>query len=177
MSATLRTLNGTGFLWTCHHIVVNQYGTNGSPAADRSAVEWLNIQTSPTATNVDGGRIYDASASNPKSYFFPSLEVNRNGDMVIGFSGSSVNDYVGSFYWGRLHNGVSLSAPISYFAGKDWLTYDGPGGIVSCGDYSYTTLDPVDGLTLWTIQEYAETRTSGGTTYTWGTRITAVKPY
>ena len=105
--------------------------------------------------------------------------MNRNGDMVIGFSGSSVNDYVSAFYWGRLHNGISVTVPIRYFAGKDWLDRNGGGTTVSGADYSYTTLDPVDRLTFWTIQEYAETRTSGilNNTYTWGCRITAVRPY
>ena len=100
--------------------------------------------------------------------------------MVIGFSGSSVNDFVGAFYWGQLHNGASVSVPIRYFAGKDWLDRNGGGATtVACGDYSSTTLDPADGITFWTIQQYAETRTSGinTDTYTWGTRVTAVRPY
>ena len=27
---------------------------------------------------------------------------------------------------------------------------------VRLGDYSFTTLDPSDGLTVWTVQEYAD---------------------
>lgn len=177
MAATMKTLNGTQYLWTCRHIGVNQYGTNGTPAADRAAVEWFKIQTAPTVTNTDTGRIYDASASNPKFYYCPSLAVNRNGDLVIGFSGSSVNDFASAFCWGRLHNGASVNAPIRYFAGLDWVNEGGGGATVLWGDYSHTSLDPVDGVTMWTIQEYAETRTSGPSTYTWGTRITAVRPY
>jgi hypothetical protein len=177
MMATLRTLNGAQFLWTCHHIWVNQYGTNGTP--DRSAVEWFKIQLTPSANIAESGRIFDNAGSNPKFYYYPSLAVNRNGDMVIGFSGSSVNDYVSAFYWGRLSNGVSLSTPIRYFAGKDWLASNIGAAAISFGDYSNTTLDPTDELTFWTIQQYAETRTSGVLyyAYTWGTRITAIRPY
>jgi hypothetical protein len=179
MMATLRSLNNTQYLWTCHHIWVDEYGTNGAPSADRAAVAWYQIRLSPSVSITNAGRVFDNASTNPRFYYYPSLAVNRNGDMVIGFSGSSVNDYVSGYYWGRLHNGVSSSAPIRYFAGKDWLDRNGGGATVSGADYSYTTLDPVDGLTIWTIQEYSETRTSGieNFTFTWGTRITAIRPY
>jgi hypothetical protein len=115
---------------------------------------------------------------NPKSYYTPSLAVNTNGDMVIGFSGSSLNSYVSSYYWGRLSNGQSSANPVLYFGGKDWLDTQSPETIFRWGDYSHTTLDP-DGLTIWTIQEYAETRyfSPGGFYNAFGTRIGAITPF
>ena len=103
----------------------------------------------------------------------PSLAVNINGDLVIGFSGSSANDYIGAYFTGKLNNGASPVVPIRYFAGKDW--FSNPQDFV-WGDYSYTSLDP-DGLTIWTIQEYAETQYSSFFANAWGTRIAAISPY
>jgi hypothetical protein len=83
---------------------------------------------------------------------------------------------VGAYYWGKLSNGTMLTEPIRYYAGQDWV--DSPGSNpMRWGDYSYTTLDP-DGLTLWTIQEYAETRyLSPGAENAWGTRIVRLSPF
>ena len=39
-------------------------------------------------TYVAGGRIYDDSQDDPYWFYYPSLNVNVNGDVVIGFSGS-----------------------------------------------------------------------------------------
>jgi hypothetical protein len=41
------------------------------------------------------------------------------------------------------------------------------------GDYSNTSLDPTDSLTIWTIQEYAEPH-SGANHIVWGTRIAPI---
>jgi len=95
--------------------------------------------------------------------------------MVVGFSGSSANDYIGAYYAGRLNNGAS-AGPIRYYAGKDWFGCCGLSGL-RWGDYSHTTLDP-DGLTIWTIQEYAETRFIENSFFNaFGTRIGAVTPF
>jgi len=98
---------------------------------------------------------------------------------VLGFSGSSSSEYVSTYYWGRLNNGTPSTNPIRYFTGKDWL--DGlqgnPPASFRWGDYSHATLDP-DGLTIWTIQEYAETRYDfPGSWNAFGTRIAAITPF
>jgi hypothetical protein len=91
--------------------------------------------------------------------------------MLVGCSASSVNEYGGAYYTGRLFNGVSPTNPIRFAAGKDWF---GSTDFTSSrwGDYSNTSLDP-DGNTIWTIQEYAETRFSNGHN-AYGTWIVAV---
>jgi len=70
------------------------------------------------------------------------------------------------------------SIHVPCFAGKDWL--DGtssPAAIFRWGDYSHSTLD-TDGLTIWTIQEHAETRYQSPNTFNAiSTRITAITPF
>jgi hypothetical protein len=92
--------------------------------------------------------------------------VNTNGDMVVGFSGSKPNEYIGAFYIGRLADGTTSGNPTLVQAGR--ATYGGP----YWGDYSYTCLDPVDGTTFCTVQEYSEDPNLAGY---WGTWITKIK--
>ncbi len=176
-SAMARKIGGVQYIWTCRQIGVNSAGNNDNPPAgtgpaDRSAVEWFKIQTTPSVSISASGRIYDQSTPpNQKFYLMPSLAVNSSGDMLVGFSGSSVNDFVSVYYTGRLYSGASPANPIRFIAGKDWFgSIDFPQP--AWGDYSHTSLDP-DGNTIWTIQEYAETRYDSSLN-AWGTWIVAV---
>jgi hypothetical protein len=135
------------------------------------AIEWFKIQTTPTVTIADTGRLFDNAATDPMNYYYPSLAVNKNGDMVIGFSGSSAIERMGAYYWGKLNNGTAPTAPILYRRTTNALS---PLTSIPTGDYSCTTLDPVDGLTIWTIQECAETNYTG---YVYGTAVGRVSPY
>jgi hypothetical protein len=158
-----------GFLWTCQTVGLS--GTNGTyigdasgTNVDRSAIQWLAFQISSDNTSLTlaaNGRVYDPAASNAWWYYFPSLAVNCPGDMVMGFSGSSPSNYIGAFYTWRLANGAMLEQPRIVQAGSNstgsrW------------GDYSATTLDPVDDWSFWTVQEYAIGR--------WGTVISQIRP-
>ena len=177
MMAVTRKLDGVQYLWTSRQIGVNYLGNNDSPnSADRLGIEWFKIQVTSSISNTASGRIHDAATTNANFYYTPSLVVNTKGDMLLGFSGSSMTNYVGTYYWGRLNGGASPATPIRYFAGKDWCDAQGA-NTVRLGDYSHTSLDP-DGLTFWTIQEYAETRyLSSGADNAWGTRIVRIAPY
>src|SRR6266852_5617017 len=67
---------------------------------------------------------------------------------------------------GRRADGAISGSPILIQAGR--ANYGDP----DWGDYSYTRLDPSDGTTFWTVQEYAENL---GGSVTWGTWITKLK--
>ena len=159
-------------LWTCQHVglagTAGIYGGNETGSTvDRSAVQWLELQLNSTGTpltHIAHGRIYDTAASLPYYYYMPSLMVNTNGDMVIGFSGSKTNEYVGAFYVGRLASGTTFGSPTLVQAGRAYFI-----GRVQWGAYSYTSLDPVDG-SFWTVQEYAESLI-GDNRGTWVTKI------
>lgn len=162
-------------VWTCRQLGVNNAGNDDQDTnpADRSGVEWLRMKAGTTLSLTSHGRIYDPAATNPKWYFMPSLAVNSTGDMLLGFSGSSANEFAGGYYTGRLYLGASPTSPIRYVAGEDWF---GSTSFPSAtwGDYSHTSLDP-DGITMWTIQEYAETRYMS-LANAYGTWIVAVTP-
>jgi hypothetical protein len=159
-------------LWTCQHIGLD--GTDGvydgdasGSSVDRSAVQWLRLHIAAGGASLSLGlphRIRDDSSSNPYWYYFPSLTVNQNGDMVIGFSGSKATEYIGAFFSGRRASGAMPAKPVLVQAGRFEYTSN------RWGDYSNTSLDPVDGVSVWTVQQFV--KLSEGR---WGTWVAKVK--
>jgi hypothetical protein len=147
-----------GALWTCHHVGLS--GTNGThsgmdtngSSVDRTGVQWLKLSadTNGNYLSVTNGRFYDRSSNEPFFYYYPSVMVNRAGDMIAGFSASRSNSFIGAFYTYRAANGTEPSGALILDPGRGpLLATDG-----RWGDYSYTTLDPIDNLTFWTVQQY-----------------------
>ena len=95
--------------------------------------------------------------------------VNSASDMVTGFSGSKSNAFISAFYSWRTTSGVTPAQPTLLKPGKG--AFDGS----RWGDYSYTSLDPNDKLTFWTVQEYAETASEPPQS-SWGTWIGEIAP-
>ena len=146
-----------GHLWTCHHVGLS--GANGAYSGDetgsnvdRSAAQWLNFQLGSTGLTYNAHeRVFDPAATNAFWYYMPSLMVNCSGDMLMGFSGSSPNDFIGAYCsWLFAGNSASVGPfVIQQGTANSNLIY-------GWGDYSYTSLDPVDDWSFWTVQEYAD---------------------
>lgn len=161
-----------GILWICQAVGLDgpegSHGRSGvASSVDRTGVQWLKLQLNSIGTPLtllDHGRIFDDCPSDPYYYIFPSMMVNSIGDMVVGFSACKATSYIGAFYAWRLADGSTRMKPARIKEGLDAF------GDSRWGDYSYTSLDPADGLTFWTVQEYAET---GG--FFWGTWIAKIR--
>lgn len=139
-----------GSLWTAHTIEVD----------GRAGCRWYEIDVE-TASVVQTGTV-----AHPSLYFFfPSIMVNQYGNVVMGFSGSNSSQYAACYYTGRLASDPpgEMAPPVMYKEGTGPQNNIDSFGRNRWGDYSYTTLDPVDELTFWTIQEY------GHDTDIWGT--------
>ena len=146
--------NGTESLWADQTTILNwpdgptavswyQFDVTGGtfPAAAAQQQEWTN--------NNDG-----------LWRFMPSIAVDQNGNMAIGYATSSSSIFPGIRYAGRLET----DPPNNLGQGEAIMT-DGVGSQAASrwGDYSMTTIDPSDGMTFWHANEYY----SGG----WATRI------
>ncbi len=140
------------------------YATHCINVSGRAAVRWYKFQlnsTSPFITLNQQGNVADATLS----YFFPSVSVNNNGHMILGFSGSSPSQFAGAYYCGRLVNDPAgqTTAPALLKAGNaSYQILDGVGRN-RWGDYSLTTVDPSDNDTFWTVQEYVHAGNTWGT--------------
>ena len=163
-----------GALWTCHHVGLS--GTNGSYSGDatgtnvdRSGAQWLKLTTDTNGNylTITNSRYFDTNSIAPYWYYFPSVMVNKVGDMVAGFSGSRSNGYIGAFYSYRAAGGTNANQLRVLQSGKGRFNSN------RWGDYSYTSLDPIDSLSFWTIQQYAEDDELDNT---WGTRGGQIVP-
>lgn len=142
------------------------WGVQGIEEDDLAAVRWFEID----ATTLDveqTGIITDPTMA----YYYPSIAVNEDLEVVIGFSGSSGTQYVSAYAAiGETIGGTtSFLDPILLKAGVD--DYQAPDSIGRnrWGDYSATMIDPADPHSFWTIQEYV----AGNDI--WGTWITEIR--
>jgi Secretion system C-terminal sorting domain len=151
-----------GHLWTCQNISVDETGAAviNSTANRRNGVRWYDLQNiSITPTVFQSGTIFDATASagNPRWYSFPSLMISGQGHAAFSLSTGGNVDRLNAAFAGRLSEDplgntraeVLTTASNTAFnvsslssAGQRW------------GDYSNVSLDPLDDMTMWMINEY-----------------------
>jgi hypothetical protein len=154
----------------------NQGGTE-SLWADQTIV--LNFPAGPTAVrwyqfDVTGGT-FPATPVQQQDWtnggdglfrFMPSIAVDDAGNTAIGYSVSSGAVHPGIRYAGRLAGDPPNDlgqGEATLFTGAGSQT----GGLTRWGDYSYTAVDPADGMTFWHTNEYIPTNGS----FNWSTRI------
>ncbi len=139
----LSALYRDGRIWACHNA--------GFPAggAVRTGAKWWSLNPA-TGTTDQQGALDDGAAQ--RSFYYPSLAVNSQGLMMLACSGSSPTEYVGAFYAWRKPNSTpgTLDGYQKFRAGAG--IYTGP----RWGDYSGIYPDPLDGTSIWALQQYAE---------------------
>lgn len=131
-----------GSIWTVQTVEVS----------GRTAVRWYEIDEA-TNTIEQSGTISD----NSLYYYFPSIAVNDDGDVVIGFSGSDASSYVSAYAVVGDTDGTgttSFGNVILTKAGEDFYVDKDSNDRNRWGDYSATVLDPNDDFTFWTFQEF-----------------------
>jgi len=146
-------------LWTAHGI------NSGGVAAAR----WYSFDTSgwPSApTTAQLGNVTSAGTY----YYFPSIATDMNGNAAIGFTRSSSTEFASAYHTLRLVSDPpnTMGTPVLDHAGT--ASYGG----TRWGDFSGTTIDPVDNLTFWTMQEYS--RSGGPGWSSWITSFLAPSP-
>jgi hypothetical protein len=100
--------------------------------------------------------------------FMPSIAVDNCGDAAIGYATSSSSMFPGIRYAGRL-----VTDPLNDLGQGEAVMFNGTASQTSnrWGDYSMTTVDPVDGLTFYHANEYQAVLGS----FNWHTRIGTFK--
>ncbi len=162
-----------GKLWTSQNIGVDNTGVSDGAARSRNACRWYQLDqlTSPSPVIVQSGTLFTASATNTtgdRNYWMPSVMVNGQGHMALGASIAGTSEFVNAATAGRLATDTlgTLQSALSLTASS--TAYNPPGdtgntiGKRRWGDYSYTSLDPCDDMTIWTIQEFCDATNSYG---------------
>ena len=159
-------LNGAESLWLSHTV-----GSGGSNVAQP---RWYQLRV--TGGTIPGSPTQQSTwAPDSKNRFMPSLAVDKNGDMAIGYSVSDGTMYPSIRYAGRL-----ASDPPSTLGQGETSLIEGT-GFQCCtfsdgstnsrwGDYSAMSIDP-DGCTFWYTSEYYDTLPTTLAQDNWKTRI------
>lgn len=165
-------------IFLVHGISVNAAGVAAGVSSTSTNAVRITVLRDSTNAVVTEATYYNTNYD----YIYPSLSVNDNGNMLIGFTRSSssqgsgaTNGNLGSY---AVEAKIDMSNPgagIS-FIGSDIQLKAGnvnnyslnAGGQYRWGDYSATSLDPTDPGTFWTVQEYAEGSVE------WGTQVSQI---
>jgi hypothetical protein len=152
-----------GHLWINHQIEVNAAG-EAAVNGGRTAIRWYelqNLDTSPGVRQV--GTVFDSSSTTPASYFMGSLTVSGQGHVALGATRAGATEFVNAVATGRLASDPlgQMDPPQAYSANGSF-TYNPSetGTTYSWGGYSYTSVDPADDMTLWTLQQYVNANDS-----------------
>ena len=157
-----------GSLWAAHTVFLPATTT---PTV--SAVQWWQISVplggSPCATPtaspsvVQRGVIGQVGDTNFRGY--PSVAVNVNEDILIGYGIFSATSYPSAAYEFRLGTDppFTLQLPEKY-AVNGIGTYLRNAQLLRWGDYSATAVDPVNDRDMWTIQEASGLQPQTGNT-------------
>jgi hypothetical protein len=136
--AAFRTVGGVN-----HLVAAHQVAGLSVPVVAR----WYDINTSTMSLIQSGNAPAVTSGS---SQFMPSVDINTAGSIGMTFDESSSSEYWSMYVTERTASDGSgtMEAPVLAVAG----TATSPDSRV--GDFSGTTVDPFDGLTFWSANQY-----------------------
>jgi hypothetical protein len=159
-----------GKLWTAHNLAVTAAGgASGSDAQRRDGVRWYELNGIRSTDNggvpivVQSGTIFDTAATvaAARQYWIPSVMVSGQGHAALGYSTAGAPFRIDAATSGRLVGdalGTTQAVSIYTSSSTAYNPPSDPGGSFGrrWGDYSYTSLDPLDDMTMWTIQEFCD---------------------
>ena len=152
-----------GSLWTAHNIGIDNTGS-ATGTVTRNGVRWYQIGSlGTTPALVQSGIVFTSSGTNNTSsryYWIPSIMASGQGHVAIGFSTAGSLERANAGTTGRLTGDAAgtTATPTLYTASA--TAYNPPsdaGGAQGrrWGDFSYTSPDPDDDMTLWTRMDQA----------------------
>lgn len=160
-----------GRLWTAHNIAVTAAGVaSNSNVNRRDAVRWYELIVPPTVgvpTVNQSSTIFDTAAAvaSSRQYLIPSVMVSGQGHAALGYSTAGAPNRIDAATNGRLvGDALGTTGAINIYTASS-TAYNPPGDPGPprrWGDYSFTSLDPLDDMTMWTVQEYCSATNSYG---------------
>ena len=156
-----------GFLCTAHNIGVNNSGVS-SGTLTRTGSRWykIDVRTAGKAALVQSGTLYNKTTTNANTavhYWMPSVMTNGKGDLTLGCSFAGSNSYIHSAFRIKYANNTGITFNKAYTLAATSAVYSPSydrGTPRRWGDYSHTSLDPSDNMSMWTIQEYCHANNS-----------------
>ncbi|MBL8180806.1 MAG: carboxypeptidase regulatory-like domain-containing protein [Blastocatellia bacterium] len=159
---TRDNITGVSRLWTSHNIEVTAAGT-ASTSGNRNGSRWYEITNLTGTPSINQfGTLFDSAATNPNSYWIPSVAVSGQGHMAIGASSAGAARFPSLYAAGRLRTDTAntIQAPTEIQTSTTAYNLEGAGAKQRWGDYSKTTVDPCDNQTFWHVGEYSDATNS-----------------
>ena len=158
-----------GYLWTTHNIQVDASGV-ASATGGRNGTRWYQISgiaTGNTPAVTQSGTVYDGSASNPISYFMPSVIATGQGHAALSMTSAGNNARINTATAGRLSTDAAGTTGTVLYPTASTTAYNpssDPGGSSGrrWGDYSFISVDPYDDMTMWMINQFCNAANSYG---------------
>jgi hypothetical protein len=143
-------------------------GSASTPA--HGAVRWFEFRNAGNSTSMPTS--FQAATFDPDTAYrwLPSIAMDKDHNMALGYSKSSTSIKPGIYMTGRLGTDTvnTMGAETTVTAGIGVQT-TGAGN--RWGDYSAMTLDPIDQCTFYYTNEYLKTNGA----FNWSTRIASYK--
>ncbi len=162
-----------GRLWTSHAIAVTAAGVGSNANAQRrNGIRWYELVVPPTTgtpTVNQSGTIFDTAATRAaaRQYIIPSVMVSGQGHAALGYSTAGNPFRADAATNGRLvGDTLGTTGAVNIYTASS-TAYNPPGdpggnGGRRWGDYSFTSLDPIDDMTMWTVQEFCNATNTYG---------------
>jgi uncharacterized protein (TIGR03437 family) len=155
-----------GSIWCTQHIFLPVQNPQ------RTAVQWWQINPAQYSIT-QRGRIDDPTGGT--FYAYPSIAVNKNGDVLLGYNRFLATEYASGNFSFRAAGDPPNTTQADTVIKKGEAPYFAMAPVNRWGDYSQTLVDPVDDVSFWTIQEYAASPTPDGIPR-WGTWWAQIMP-
>jgi len=153
-----------GSLWTAHNIQVDSSGI-ASSTGGRDGSRWYQLANmTGTPTVVQSGTLFDPAGSNPRNFWIPSCAMSGQGHMALGCSVAGNNEHAEIATAGRFATDPlgAIQPPTTAVSSASTYNIGLQNGAYRWGDFSVTTVDPSDDMTIWTVQEYCNANNSWG---------------
>ncbi len=158
-----------GHLWTTHNIGVSTTGVaTGTASIKRNAARWYdltNLTTTPTVSQ--SGTVFDGAVqASARDYFIPSIMVSGQNHAALSLTTAGTpfrSDAATVGRWSGDGAGTMQTPPtLTTASSTAYNPPSDPGPPRRWGDYSYVSLDPLDNMTMWMINQFCNAANSYG---------------
>jgi len=154
-------------------LVANITVTGGASKPKHGAIRWYEFRNAGGLTTTP--TVFQASTYDPDSdyRFMGSIAMDKDHNMALGYSKSSLSTKPGIYINGRLSTDApnTLGSEATVFAGSGVQTNTPVNAGNRWGDYSAMTVDPIDQCTFYYTNEYLPNNGA----FNWATKVASYR--
>jgi hypothetical protein len=159
------------------YCAANIRGASFTPDVNQCVARWWKLNTTNTTalSQLDAGNITGEDIAAGTHTYYPSVMVDIDGNMAVGFCASGTSLYAGAYYTTRLAGDPpgATSVPTALAAGQDFYRRYFGGTSNRWGNYNGIALSEPDEHDFWIFNQYAGPQGTivGSDSGRWKTRL------